>query len=155
MLQPGRSAEVLDAVTGVPLSAADLHAVLTGCAPAAGGADGRELGADWRLVQDSTGGALYLHRAGATEPWQLVSVVRRAWRVDYRDPLNGLPRSMRVTSVAGDRDPAAAFDVTLALSQVETNVPLGDDVFKVDVPRSAKPITLDELRHARPGVREN
>ena len=62
---------------------------------------------------------------------------------------------MRITSVAGDRDAAAAFDVTLALSQVETNVPLGDDVFKVDVPRSAKPITLDELRHARPGVREN
>jgi hypothetical protein len=155
VLQHGRSAEVLDAVTGVPLGAADLHAVLTGCAPAAGGADGRELGADWRLVHDSTGGALYLHRAGATEPWQLVSVVRRAWRVDYRDPLNGLPRSMRVTSVAGDRDAAAAFDVTLALSQVETNVPLGDDVFKVDVPRSAKPITLDELRHARPGVREN
>jgi hypothetical protein len=155
VLQHGRSAEVLDAVTGVPLGAADLHAVLTGCAPAAGGADGRELGADWRLVHDSTGGALYLHREAATEPWQLVSVVRRAWRVDYRDPLNGLPRSMRVTSVAGDRDAAAAFDVTLALSQVETNVPLGDDVFKVDVPRSAKPITLDELRHARPGVREN
>jgi len=45
--------------------------------------------------------------------------------------------------------------VTLALSQVETNMTLGDEVFKIDVPRSAKPITLDELRHARPGVRKN
>jgi hypothetical protein len=155
VLERGRSAEVLDAVTGVPLGAADLHQVLTGCAPAAPGADGRELGADWRLINDSSGGALYLHRAGATQPWQLVSVVRRAWRVDYRDPLNGLPRAMRVTSVAGGREAAAAFDVTLVLSQVETNVPLGADVFTIDVPRSAKPITLDELRHARPGVREN
>jgi hypothetical protein len=155
VLQRGRSAEVLDAVAGVPLSAADLHAVLTGCAPAATGAEGRELGADWRLVNDTTAGALYLHRQGPSQPWQLVSVVGRAWRVDYRDPLNGLPRAIRVTSVAGDRDSDASFDVTLALSQVETNVALGADVFRVDVPRTAKPITLDELRHARPGVRKN
>jgi hypothetical protein len=155
VLQRGRSADVLDAVAGVPLSAADLHAVLTGCAPAATRAEGRELGADWRLVNDTTAGALYLHRQAASQPWQLVSVVRRAWRVDYRDPLNGLPRAIRVTSVAGDRDPDASFDVTLALSQVETNVALGDDVFRVDVPRTAKPITLDELRHARPGIRKN
>jgi hypothetical protein len=155
VLQHGRSAEVLDAVAGVPLSAADLHAVLTGCAPAVPRAEGRELGADWRLVNDSSAGALYLHRAAANQPWQLVSVVRRAWRVDYRDPLNGLPRAIRVTSVAGDRDPDASFDVTLVLSQVETNVPLGDETFQVDVPRTAKPISLDELRHARPGVRKN
>jgi hypothetical protein len=155
VFQHGRSAEVLDAVAGVPLSAADLHAVLTGCAPAVARAEGRELGSDWRLIDDSTAGALYLHREGVSQAWQLVSVVRRAWRVDYRDPLNGLPRAIRVTSVAGVRDPDASFDVTLALSQVETNVPLGDDVFRVDVPRTAKPITLDELRHARPGVRKN
>lgn len=154
VLQRGRSADVLDAVAGVPLSAADLHAVLTGCAPAVARAEGRELGADWRLVNDSTAGALYIHRQGANQPWQLVSVVRREWRVEYHDALNGLPRAIRVTS-AGDRDPAASFDVTLALSQVETNVALGDEVFRVDVPRTAKPITLDELRHARPGVRKN
>ena len=41
------------------------------------------------------------------------------------------------------------------MSQVETNVPLGDEVFRVDVPRTAKPITSDELRHARSGVRED
>jgi hypothetical protein len=155
VLQRGRSADVLDAVAGVPLSAADLHEVLTGCAPSVARAEGRELGTDWRLVNDATAGAMYLHREGADRPWQLVSVVRRAWRVDYRDPLNGLPRAIRVTSVAGDRIPDASFDVTLALSQVETNVPLGDEAFRVDVPRTAKPITLDELRHARPGVRQN
>jgi hypothetical protein len=41
--------DVLDAVAGVPLSAADLHAVLTGCAPAMRRREGRALGDDWRL----------------------------------------------------------------------------------------------------------
>ena len=50
---------------------------------------------------------------------------------------------------------AGSFDLTLALSQVETNIALGTEVFKVDVPRTAQPITLEELRHARPGVRQN
>jgi hypothetical protein len=155
VLQHGRPADVLDAVAGVPLSAADLHAVLTGCAPAMPQTEGRSLGADWRLISGATGDALYLHRSGNTQPWQLASVVRRAWRVDYRDPLNGLARTMRITSVARDGGAGSSFDLTLALTQVETNVPLGADVFRVDIPRAARPITLDELRHARPGVREN
>jgi hypothetical protein len=155
VLEHGRPADVLDAVAGVPLSAADLHAVLTGCAPAMPQTEGRALGDDWRLVGSPAGDALYLHRSGAAQPWQLVSVVRRAWRVDYRDALNGLPRTMRITSVARDGGAASSFDLTLALSQVETNVPLGGEVFRVDIPRAARPITLDELRHARPGVREN
>ena len=154
VLQHGRSADVLDAAAGVPLSAADLRAVLTGCPPAVSRPEGRALGADWRLITDAAGDALYLHRAGAGQPWQLAAASRRAWRVEYRDPLNGLPRAMRITSVAA-ADAGASFDLTLALSQVETNVPLGADVFRVDIPRAARPITLDELRHARPGVREN
>lgn len=152
VLQHGRSAEVLDAAAGVPLGAADLHAVLTGCAPPVSLPDGRALGADWRLITGAAGDALYLRRAGAGQPWQLAAVIRRAWRVEYRDPLNGLPRTMRITSAVGAD---ASFDLTLALSQVETNVPLGPDVFRIDIPRAAQPITLDELRHARPGVREN
>ena len=155
VLQHGKSADVLDAVAGVPLSAGDLHAVLTGCGPAVANPEGRELGADWRLISDPAGDALYLHRAGATQPWQLAAVVRPAWRVEYHDPLNGLPRAMRITSVPGSAGSAASFDLRLALSQVETNVPLGPEVFRVDIPRTAQPITLDELRHARPGVREN
>ncbi|MCU1382208.1 MAG: hypothetical protein JWL71_905 [Acidobacteria bacterium] len=154
VLEHGRSVDVLDAVAGVPLSAADLHAVLTGCAPAVSRPDGRALGADWRVITDPSGDSLYLHRPAAAQPWQLAAIVRRAWRVDYRDPLNGMPRTLRITSAAGG-DAAAAFDLTLALSQVEANVPLGAEVFRVDIPRGAEPITLEELRRARPGVRKN
>jgi hypothetical protein len=153
ILQHGRPADVLDAVAGVPLSAADLHAVLTGCATDPSQPQGRDLGTDWRVVSDAAGDSLYLHRSGGTQPWQLVAIVRRAWRVDYRDHLNGVPRTMRITSVP--REGAAAFDLTLELSQVESNVPLGPDVFRVEIPRTAHPITLEELRHARTGVRED
>ena len=153
VLEHGRSADVLDAVAGVPLSAGDLRAVLTGCAPALPEPrEGRELGADWRMIADTTGDALYLHRAGAGQPWQLAVVIRRAWRVEFHDPLNGVPRTLRITSAIGAASP---FDLTLALSQVDTNVALGPEVFRVDVPRAAHPITLEELRRARPGVREN
>jgi hypothetical protein len=154
VLRQGRSAEVLDAVAGVPMSAADLRLVLTGCASQILRPDGVALGADWRMIDEGGGAALYLHRAGSAQPWQLVAVVRPPWRVEYRDHLNGLPRSMRITSVRAEQG-AGSFDLTLALSQVETNIALGAEVFKVDVPRTAQPITLEELRHARPGVREN
>jgi hypothetical protein len=166
VLEHGRSDEVLDAVAGVPLSAADLHVTLTGCAPPIARPLGHERGADWRVVTDASGGdELFLHRDGAAQPWRIVALIRRpadssrsaaAWRAEYHDQLNGLPRRIRVTSLDGAAArPGAAFDLTLALSQVETNVPLGADVFRVQIPPSAAPITLDELRHARPGVREN
>jgi hypothetical protein len=153
VLEHGRSAEVLEAAAGVPLSAADLRLVLDGCAPDSVRPEGRALGADWRVIQEGSGDAIYLHRTGAAQPWQLVVAIRPPGRIEYRDHLNGLPRTIRLTGIAGaGREP---FDLTLALSQVETNVPLGPEVFRIDVPRTAQPITLDELRHARPGVREN
>lgn len=154
VLRHGRSAEVLDAAVGVPLSAADLRIALTGCAPNVRQPAGRALGADWRVIADG-GDELYLHRGGSAQPWQLVAAIRAAGRLEYRDHLNGLPRTIRMTSTPGARGEGASFDVTLALTQVDTNVTLGAEVFRVDVPASAQPITLDELRHARPGVREN
>jgi hypothetical protein len=47
------------------------------------------------------------------------------------------------------------FDLQLELSQVETNTTLGPEVFRVQIPASAGRITIDELLHARPGIREN
>jgi hypothetical protein len=152
VLEHGRSADVLDAAAGVPLSATDLRVALTGCAPEVLRPEGRALGPDWRVIAEGGGDELYLHRAGSAQPWQLVAAIRPPGRVEYRDHLDGLPRTIRITNAPGARD---GFDVTLALTQVDTNVPLEADVFRVQIPRSASPITLDELRHARPGVRKN
>ncbi len=174
VLQHGRSREVLDAVVGVPLDAAALRTLLTGCLPeAAAGGTLTEAGPQWRLLHALRGDGrddIYLHRAGgASQSWQVAAMVRTrvedvgggslrenaAWLAEYGDRANGLPRSVRLVSVDENGHPNNAFDLTLALSQVETNVSLGPEVFRVAAPRTATPITLDELRHARPGVREN
>ncbi|MGH9141041.1 MAG: hypothetical protein ACRD2I_07860 [Vicinamibacterales bacterium] len=174
VLQHGHSGEVLDAVAGVPLDAAAFRTLLTGCLPeGTAGGTLTEAGPQWRMLRAIRGDGrvdIYLHRAGgASQSWQVAAMVRTrvedinggslrpnaAWLAEYRDRANGLPRSVRLVSVDENGRPNNAFDLTLALSQVETNVPLGADVFHVNVPRTARPITLDELRHARPGVREN
>jgi hypothetical protein len=166
VLEHGPAASVLEAVAGVPLAPADLKAALTGCAQAADAAHGRSLRDDWRVVPDGPTD-LYLHRDRKIGRWQVAAAVHRGrggapparsgsssdqstgdWRAEYRDLQDGLPRSIHFAG--GQR-----FDLSLSLSQVSVNEPLGPEVFRVEIPRSADPITLDELRHARPGVREN
>jgi hypothetical protein len=159
ILEHGRPNDVLGAVAGVPLNAADLFQTLTGCSPSGAPAQGTERGPDWRVLADAAGATeLYLHREAVSQPWRLAAVIHRpagaaAWRAEYRDHQSGVPRSIRLASInAPDR---AGFDLTLRLTQVETNTPLADAVFRLEAPPSASPITLDELRNARPGVRED
>jgi hypothetical protein len=52
-----------------------------------------------------------------------------------------------VRAVSGDRTTA---DLTLRLSDVETNVTLDPRTFEVDLPAHPIPMTLDELRRAGP-----
>jgi hypothetical protein len=46
--------------------------------------------------------------------------------------------------------PRGAIDLTASLTQVELNVELSAGAFAVEVPPSATPITLDDLRAASP-----
>jgi hypothetical protein len=160
VLEHGHPDEILAALAGVPLTADELRVTLTGCWP--GDAVVRKAlqhGEDWRQIFVEPDHVLYVHRDKATTPWQLVSVLRniehsgRRWAAAYSDFQSGLPRSVRIMST--DSESAGTYDLSLTLSQVETNVELGPEVFRVDVPRAAHPITLEELRRARPGVREN
>ena len=94
--------------------------------------------AERRLARpDHVGGSvryeLYLHREGGAQPWRLVSTVHAGstdlvWRAEYRDFQNGLPRSIRVTTVETNRSRETTF-VFPPLSQVETNAPLRADAF--------------------------
>jgi hypothetical protein len=163
VLEHGRPETVLDAVAGVPLDAADLHNTLTGCAPSDVLSQPLEYGPDWRMVNAHVGPdayALYLHRERAADPWRLVTSIRAyaqgpSWRADYGDFQSGLPRSIHLTKGKDSPRNSRDLDLTLTLSQVETNVPLEADAFRVKIPPSAHPITLEELRGARPGIREN
>ena len=149
VLEHGKPDEVLDAVTGVPLDPADLRDVLTGCAVAPDGAGARQPAPDWRILPDGPG-HLYMHREGPGGPWRLAATVRQpdhgeGWRAEYRNFQDGLPQEVRLTSLTPKR-----FDLRLALTQIETNVPLGPDAFQVRIPRGAQPMTLAELRASGP-----
>ena len=156
VLEHGRPAAVLEAVAGVPLDPIELRSTLTGCAVAADVEGARQIGDDWRVIPDGPT-EIYLRRDPHAAPWRLVATVHPPgtsgegeWRAEYRDFQDGLPRTIHLA--AADRK---RFDLRLALSQVDINQTLGTDVFTVQIPRSADPITLDELRDARPGVRKN
>jgi hypothetical protein len=146
VLERGRFDAVLQAVTGIPLDAPQLFSVLTGCAPSAP-VGGRAFGDDWRLVASGQYD-LYVHRE-KDRSWRLVATLARVansgWRAEYGDFQSGLPRSIRLLSV-----PPQAFDLKMALSQVDVNPALDDEVFRIQIPASASPIVLDELKASGP-----
>jgi hypothetical protein len=148
VLEHGRPEAILEALTGVSLSASDLRTTLTGCAEQSAGTTGRQVGAEWRIIPGSTN-EVYVQRMGE-EPWRVVAVVHRGsssveWRAEFRDFQNGLPRTIHL--VSADR---RKFDLTLGLSQIEVNTTLEPDTFRVNVPRGLKPITIEELQRSGP-----
>jgi hypothetical protein len=156
VLEHGQPAAVLQAVAGVPLGAADLEAVLTGCIPAGPVAMATQFGDEWLALSRANGEMLYLRRNMASAPWRLVAAVRRAtvdnvrWRADYGDWDHDVPRAIRLASIEDDGRVGGGFDLRLTLSQIDVNTPLGPEVFVVQIPQTARPITLGELRESGP-----
>src|SRR5581483_364601 len=149
VLEHGRPDAVLEAMTGVSLRPAELRTTLTGCADEREATDdARSLGAGWLMIPGPR--RLYLRRGKPTEPWRIVAALSRdsagaEWRAEYSDFSGGLPRSLRLASTEANR-----FNLKLALAQVETNVGLGEEAFRVQIPAATAPITLTELREAGP-----
>jgi hypothetical protein len=50
--------------------------------------------------------------------------------------------------IASGESGSAPADLTVRTSQVEINMPLTEAVFQIQVPGTAAPITIDELRRA-------
>ena len=145
-LERGQFDAVLEAVTGISLDAHTLFTILTGCTSQVPLGE-RSLGTDWR-VMSAGNDQVYLNRE-KDGPWRLVATVRpgadSGWRAEYGRFQNGLPRSIHLVSARN-----RGFDLQLGLSQVEPNAQLGPEVFRVQVPASASPITLDELKNSGP-----
>lgn len=148
VLEHGQPADVLEAVTGVALSPGDLRAALTGCVTDGDAAGARQLGEAWRMIPGPP--QMFLRRERPSGPWRLVAVVHRTpgqpeWRAEYRNFSGDVPRTIRLASA----DPGR-FDLQLALSQVEINVPLDVATFHPSIPSSYTAITLEEIRRVGP-----
>jgi hypothetical protein len=148
MLEHGRADAVLEAVTGVSLTPAELRTTLTGCAGEIATANGMSVGNGWIMIPGPP--RIYLRQPRPTDPWRIVAAVQQdaggiEWRADYANFVGDLPRSIRLASTDGRR-----FNLRLALSQVETNTPIDADAFRVQIPSGSTPITIEELRSSGP-----
>lgn len=136
--------QIVEALAGVPLDPDTLRTIVSGCGlttvpPSAGDTyDG-----GWTAVrqEDVT---TYLRSSGSA--WQLAGATRDKLTVSYSDYNRGRPTMIRLHAGSS----ASAVDLTLALSDLETNTSLDPAVFRAQIPEHAVPMTLDELRRAGP-----
>lgn len=144
VLRGATAREILGALTGVSLAPGDLQAVLSGCVVGAPQAvSGAQHGADWRTIELRGDARLYLQRSG--NAWQLRAATRDGWSIEYPTWQGAWPQVVRLKS---EQQPAV--DLSVEISQIETNLPIDDAAFTIDVPRDAQPMTLAELREAGP-----
>jgi len=151
VVEAADASEILDALIGVRLGADDLLAILRGCPLAAETPTGAT--AHGNLVRFAfADGDVYLRQTGV-QHW-LVAARVRSFLVEYFDmgDIVGKPRRVRISrELPGD----ARVDLTIGISQVETNMTLPPEAFTIDVPPGAMPMTLAQLRAAGPlGDRE-
>jgi hypothetical protein len=146
VLQQADPADILDALAGLHVSPADLRAWLAGC-PAPGFAPGsaRQYGRDWIQVDSGAADAVWLRRG---DRWRVAAERAGPLTIEMSDYTTAGPGRVRIRRDAAADAPA--LDVRLAVGQVERNVTLGPEAFVVDVPASAQPITIDDLRASGP-----
>jgi hypothetical protein len=139
-------ASLVEALIGLALDATDLLALVAGCAVATPIPE--------HAVRYPDGGAAVVLRDGTRLYLQLdgrgpriVGAIRGPLAIEYRDLGAPVPQRLRLVR----RGPgASAVDLTVRISQVEVDPPLGPEVFTIEVPPDARAVTVDELRRAGP-----
>jgi outer membrane lipoprotein-sorting protein len=148
VLRNAPAAAIVEALTGVKLDPDELRSAVAGCGFGGGSPSaGRAYGDDWIAV-DAGEVVHYLRRVDGR--WRLAASTRGPLTVEYQDFLPDRPATIRMRTAPSSGKPEAQTDLTLKLSDVEINVPLGPEVFKEDVPAGADPLTIEELRRAGP-----
>jgi hypothetical protein len=141
----GSARDIVEAMTGLKWGARDLLNVLTGCVnDQSAEVTGRryedraamDLGAGVRAWLRQTGGA-----------WALDAASRDGLLVEYLARDGAFPSLVRVTTTAKDTTPLA---LTFHLTHVQANIDLDTDPFVLQVPPGYVPMTLEDLRAARP-----
>lgn len=150
VLRGAPPAATLEALAGVAIGPEDLRTIIAGCGFATGAATAGRAFDRASVAVDSGEATSWLQEVNGG--WQIVASVRGALEVRYTDYQMGRPLTIRLRAAPGRADGQAAptTDLTIRLSQVDINEPLGADVFQVEVAPDATPMTLDELREAGP-----
>ena len=140
------ASEILEALAGVRLEPDALRAVLTGCVTTGTPTGATEHG-DVARFAFADGSAVFARRAATG--WRIVAGLARPFMVEYPDRESaGLwPSRVRISR---DLPGGDHVDLTIGLSQIETNIALPAAAFTVDVPPNAVPMTVDQLRQAGP-----
>lgn len=140
--QPAQA--ILEALVGVNLAPADLMAILDGCVvPDATPTAGRLHANGWASIE-LRGATVYLRQAGSQ--WQLRAARRNEWQLEYTMGQSRFPASVRLTTDSQK----VPVDLTAGISDLEANVDLSAEAFRINVPTDATPLTLDELRDSGP-----
>jgi len=138
---------IVEALTGVALGPDALRALVSGCLSADGEPRaGRAYGGGWVAADLPSGTTAYLRRADGR--WRLEAGSLTDLLVEYRNFGPVGPGRVRVTS-PHDRS-GARVDLTLTIDQVDINVELPDEAFRVIVAEGVAPMTLEALREAGP-----
>lgn len=145
VLRGAPASAIVEALAGIPLSPSELRAVVTGCVSPSPSATGGQQYPDRALtaITLADGSIAFVQTAdGAT---RIVAARKSGLQIEYGEYQNGLPRRVHLR-----RTGEVEAIITLDLSQVETGVTLGPEAFTVDVPKDARPISLEQLRQAGP-----
>jgi hypothetical protein len=145
VLRDASAPEIVEALAGFAATPDDLAAWIAGC-PAAqfNASEGLAFGERWTRV--TSGGHTAWFRQ--TDRWRLVETEQNGLTLEFSNYTATQPGHVRIRRAAtADR---GALDVGLAISQVDTNVPLGAEAFTVDVKGESTLMTLDELRQSGP-----
>jgi hypothetical protein len=137
---------IIEALTGVALNPDEMRSLIAGCAFGTGeSSDGRSFDRDWASVQT---GPVTVFLQRVDHQWRLAGAQRGSLQIEYSDFAGSHPTSVRLhtTSSAG----VVPADLSIRMSQVEMNTTLENNVFNIDVPKDAAPLTLEELRRAGP-----
>ncbi|HEY7499401.1 MAG TPA: hypothetical protein VH740_12870 [Vicinamibacterales bacterium] len=143
VLRDAPPAATLEALAGIALSAEDLRSIVSGCGfGAAQPTSGRAFDRGWASI---AAGETTNYLRTVEGRWRLVASSRGPIEVRYDDFAAGAPTSVRLRAMGPQ-----PTDLIVRLSQVDTNETLGPEVFRIDIPSDASPLTLDELRQAGP-----
>ncbi len=145
---PGAPTEdIIEALAGIPLTADELRAAVTGCGfGIVSPTSARSYPNGW-LALEAGETTIWLRNINGT--WKPAAAVRGPLEIRYDDVTGPFPGRIRIrTAPTGG---AVAADITMRVSDVDANIELGPEAFTVAIPDGAAPLTLDELRRSRMG----